>query len=92
MNEVIILLFKAKSLVDKDRIFNYNEIDEIEDIERDISAKEEYINNYEDEATMLTYRQLKDLREDLKDAEQQGMRKLMEVLGYYKIDYSRAIV
>lgn len=83
MNEVIVLLFKAKSLVDKDRIFNYNEIDEIEDIERKISVKERFIYNYEDEATMLTYRQLKDLREDLKDAEQQGMRKLMEVLGYY---------
>lgn len=92
MNKVVDLLYKTKVLIDKDGIFNYNEIEEIKNIERDISAKEEYINNYEDETTMLTYKQLRDLREDLKDAEQQGMRKLMEVFSYYKIDYSEAII
>lgn len=86
MNKIVELLFKAKVLVDKDRIFNYNEIEEIEDIERNISAKEQFISKYEDEVTMLTYKQLRDLREDLRDAEQEGMRKLTEVFNYYGIE------
>lgn len=86
MNEVVDLLFKAKVLIDKDKIFNYNEIDEIEDIERKISVKEQFISKYEDEVTMLTYKQLRDLREDLRDAEQEGMRKLTDVFNYYGVE------
>lgn len=86
MNEVVDLLLKAKVLIDKDRVFNYNEIEDIEDIESDISSKEQFICKYEDEVTMLTYSKLRDLREDLKYAEQEGMRKLTDVFNYYGVE------
>lgn len=95
MNNIEELLVLMKVLDDKkDRIFNFNEIDDIMEIEDKIHDKERYIREYENDEDfmMLSYRQLNDLKEDLKYAEERGFKKVIDVLSYYKIDYSRAVI
>lgn len=95
MNKIEELLVLARVLDDKkDRIFNFNEIDNIMVIEDKIHDKERYIREYEDDEDfmILSYRQLNDLKEDLKYAEERGFKKAIEILNYYQIDYSRAVI